>query len=207
MYFSKSFPRKPGQCPSTFPCRNPILIFLRTSGSPWITPGKFIISARAITRSSSNSGSKSSASNVVPLVSSGEAGTQELAAKNASNGIPFASSMISLMPGMPRTFAISCGSKTAEVVPCGSESFAKEVGGNIVDSTCICASINPGAINAPLTSITSLAWVAPRTIFLSVIPTSNSSIIRVCTLMIFPPRRMVSTVVILQQVLMLHQVP
>ena len=60
------------------------------------------------------------------------AGTQLDAVNQIRIGAFAASAIIQRIPGMPQTFAISCGSATNPVVPCGTTSSAHADGGNIV---------------------------------------------------------------------------
>ncbi|MEZ6211545.1 MAG: hypothetical protein R3B46_09915 [Phycisphaerales bacterium] len=73
-------------------------------------------------------------------------GTQEEAAQNAVKGV----GCVVHEPadaGHARTLAISWGSKTAAVVAWGARD-ANPVGGSMVDSTCMWASMSPSATNA-----------------------------------------------------------
>ena len=53
-------------------------------------------------------------------------------------------------PSVPRTFAISCGSATTEVVPNGSTSRANSSTSSFDDSRCMCASMKPGTTQRPV---------------------------------------------------------
>ena len=59
-------------------------------------------------------------------------------------------------PAAPATLAISCGSATTVVTPCGTTAAANCGGRHRLLSMCTCASINPGATYAPFKSIVSL---------------------------------------------------
>ncbi len=64
--------------------------------------------------------------------------------KNTSNGNPVLASINNSMPATPATLAISCGSATTVVVPCGTITLASSPGSRSVLSRCMWASISPG---------------------------------------------------------------
>ena len=120
-----------------------------TSGSPAMTPGKFIISATPSARRRRRIASMS------PTVSSRRgdsnalAGTHEGAITNTVSGRPSEASSIQCTPSEPSTLATSCGSQTIAVVPWGRTARANCAGVSLEDSTCMCASMKPGHEEAP----------------------------------------------------------
>ena len=83
------------------------------------------------------------------------AGTHEGAITNTASGSPSEASSIQCTPSEPSTLATSCGSHTIAVVPCGSTARANWAGVSLEDSTCMCASMNPGTSRCPRASIRS----------------------------------------------------
>ena len=109
-------PESPGAWPSTR--RRPAVAMRASiSGSPAMTPGKFMTSATPMAAYSSSSVATSGANNSAPGLSKGEAGTQLLAHTPNVNGRWSAAAMSAATPGMPRTLAISWGSAATAVVP------------------------------------------------------------------------------------------
>ena len=94
----------------------------------------------------------SSGPNRCPPVSSGEAGTQEDAIAYTSSGVASDIRRSIRIPSTPRTLPISCGSATTVVVPWGSTARANSPGRSLVDSMCMCPSMNPGTRIRPDTS-------------------------------------------------------
>ena len=80
--------------------------FAKTLGSPWITPGKFIISARPITLGWLSL-ANCSASKTAPEVSMSVAGTQDGAITSMSRGVSSESASMNSTPFRPQTLAIS----------------------------------------------------------------------------------------------------
>jgi hypothetical protein len=145
-YAARSFPERPGACPSTgMPSKRASLAI--TPGSPAIVPGKFMSSPRPITPGSSSKPARSSASSTAPEVSRGVAGTQDGSITKTFSGVPAADSMMYLMPSAPITFAISWQSVTTVVVPRGTTVRANSGTVNIVLSRWMCASIRPGVLS------------------------------------------------------------
>ena len=153
-YASSGDPLRPGAWPSTrrWPAAS---IFATRSGSPAITPGKFMTSATPIAPCTSSSARTSAASSSAPALSNGDAGTQLDAHTPNVNGRCAAASTSAATPGMPKTLAISCGSAATAVVPHGSTLRTNSSTQSFVDSRCMWESTNPGVSAAPPTSTTS----------------------------------------------------
>src|SRR5215208_679406 len=179
----------PGACPST--CRAPgSASFASSCSSPETTPGKFIISARPITRRRRRRPSRSPGENGRRGDSNCEAGTLEEAMKKTSSGRPPQMSSSQCTPSVPSTFAISCGSTTTVVVPSGSTSRANSSTSSFVVSRCMCASTKPGTTKRPEASSSSAPSYSPSpATWPSTIATSASSHSRVKTEKTRPPRR------------------
>ena len=160
-YAFSALPRTPGACPST--CAAPSSAsFSSSAGSPAMTPGKFIISARPITRRRRRRPWRSPAVSGRRGDSKADAGTHDDAVKYTSRGRPEQTSSSQWMPSVPRTFAISCGSATTAVVPIGNTRRANSSTSSFVDSRCMCASMKPGTTYAPPTSSVSCPSYSPR---------------------------------------------
>ena len=101
---------------------------LRMISSPPITPGKFITSANPCATPSRRSAAMSSAPMAPPLLAIAVAGTQLGAMMTMCSGDPHAASAINRTPAGPATFAISCGSVTTVVTPCGNTAAANWAG-------------------------------------------------------------------------------
>ena len=98
------------------------------------------------------------------------------------SGRPSEASSIQCTPSEPSTLATSCGSHTIAVVPWGSTARANSAGVSLEDSTCTCASMNPGTRWAPSADSRSPPSKAPMpAIRPSAIPTSPDSHSRVNT--------------------------
>ena len=76
-------------------------------------------------------------------------------------GRPSLASSMKLTPDTPQTLAISCGSATMAVVPCGTLTRASSAGSSIVLSMCMCPSMKPGQMTLPVTSSTASASCGP----------------------------------------------
>ena len=134
----------------------------RNSGSPFITPGKFITSATPIAPNSFNKTFTSWAVKDDEALSNFDAGTQLDAAIPNVNGMSAAASITEITPGSPATFATSCGSHATAVVPFGNTAFTNSETHTFDDSRCICASTNPEHNAAPSTSIVASASRVPH---------------------------------------------
>ena len=142
-YAWSAAPRTPGACPSARSAPASAS-FASSAGSPAITPGKFIISARPTTRRRRRSPSRSPSVSARRGDSNRDAGTHDDAVKRTSSGMPSVASSSQCTPSVPSTFAISCGSATTQVVPNGSTSRANSAGSRREDSMCTWASTKPG---------------------------------------------------------------
>ena len=76
------------------------------------------------------------------------AGTDEGANTRTSSGRPSQASMNQCTPSAPSAFASSCGSQTMVVVPRATSTRASSPTASLHDSTCMCASMKPGAERA-----------------------------------------------------------
>ena len=109
------------------------------------------------------------------------AGTQDGAITYTVSGSPSEASSIQCTPSEPSTLATSCGSQTIAVVPCGSTARANCAGVSLEDSTCMCASMNPGTSHLPRASIRSPPSKDPMPATIpSAIATSPGTHSRVC---------------------------
>ena len=180
-------PSTPGAWPST--CSAPSRpSFASSSGSPAITPGKFIISARPSTLRRRSRPSRSPVVSARRGDSNRDAGTHDGAMKNTSSGRSAQASASQCTPSVPSTFAISWGSATTDVVPNGSTSLANSSTSSIDDSRCRCASIRPGTTYRPPASSVSRPRYSPTpAIQPSHTATSASSHSRVYTDSTRPP--------------------
>ena len=150
-YASSARPTTPGACPSTCGAT----IRASTSGSPAITPGKFIISATPSARGWRRISRISSGPSDPNEDSKCDAGTHDDAITNTSSGSPSVASRYQRIPSSPATLASSCGSLTTAVVPRGTTARANWAGVSLADSRCTCASMNPGTRNRPRPSMRS----------------------------------------------------
>ncbi len=133
----------------------------RQPGSRWITPGKFMNSARPIDlRVVRSRRSRSAASSRAPAVSRCVAGTQlESWTRRSMRGSPRRTPGNSGCPRRRCTLAISCGSQIAVVTPCGSTQRSNSGGVTSEDSTCRCVSMKPGTAMRPRASMLAPALV------------------------------------------------
>ena len=155
-YALRSRPRTPGAWPSTWWAS---ASFASSDSLAPITPGKFIISARPITRRRRSSASRSPGVSSRRGDSNDDAGTHDDAMKKTSSGSPSVASISQCTPSVPSTFAISCGSATTAVVPSGRTRRANASGRSFDDSRCMWASMRPGTTQRPDASIDLVAFV------------------------------------------------
>ena len=110
------------------------------------------------------------------------AGTQEGIIYFISSAVFSAAFCIYEKPLSPHTFTISCGSAITVVVPCGTTIFPNSSGVVYEDSICICASISPGEIYFPVTSISLSPSYSPK-------PAISPFAIAKSAFNIFPPHK------------------